>query len=692
MASFVAGRRFIQQAAAFSAGLCLLLAAAETVLAATPTNDGAGYPHEIQQWIDEAGRDPAKAASAVTVILEADPSTTITSLVNAHGGKLRYRWNRLHEVSIPAGKLAALIRLLPAGTVVRPPYPHQALAVTGQGVALTGAADMHPLGTNGAGMKIGVIDLGFTSLASAQASGDLPANLIATDYTGTGLDGTMNHGTNVAQIVYEMAPGAQMYLARINTDVQLQQAMSDMAAAGVRVINHSVGWYGAAFYDGTGPICNITSQAEQDNILWVNSAGNDRYKHYMATLTDSNGDLRHEFAANQNYNTISLTAAVKVQLILNWDAYPTTSIDYNLYLYNGNPDAAGVIVAQSTTRQRGTGFSFPYEAITYTPSTSGTYYIVVEKYQSSTTNTRFALFSMGPNLGVGTYATSLVQPADCASVISVGATNLSDVSESYSAEGPTTDGRVKPEIAGPDRVQTSLTSTFAGTSAASPHVAGGVALLWAQNPTFTLAQIKWLLTSTAKDVNIAGYDYRTGYGRISLDADSDGFNHDSDNCPLVSNADQLDTDGDKLGNVCDSDNDNDNLSDMFELSIGTNPLLADTDGDGLSDYAEVCYDVDCSQYTPGQDLNPLSSDTDRDGIPDGSDPNPLVSVPTGDIAPLGAQDGVVDAADYIVVQRIVMGQLAVTNQQRALVDLYPANAPDGVIDLSDLIILLGRVQ
>jgi hypothetical protein len=251
---------------------------------------------------------------------------------------------------------------------------------------------------------------------------------------------------------------------------------------------------------------------------------------------------------------------------------------------------------------------------------------------------------------------------------------------------------VKPEIAGPDRVQTSLTSTFAGTSAASPHVAGGVALLWAQNPTFTLAQIKWLLTSTAKDVNIAGYDYRTGYGRISLDADSDGFNHDSDNCPLVSNADQLDTDGDKLGNVCDSDNDNDNLSDMFELSIGTNPLLADTDGDGLSDYAEVCYDVDCSQYTPGQDLNPLSSDTDRDGIPDGSDPNPLVSVPTGDIAPLGAQDGVVDAADYIVVQRIVMGQLAVTNQQRALVDLYPANAPDGVIDLSDLIILLGRVQ
>ncbi len=488
-----------------------------------------------------------------------------------------------------------------------------------------------------------------------------------------------------------MAPGAQLYLAKIGTDVQLQQAMTDMIVAGVRVINHSVAWFGAAFYDGTGPICDTTNQAQQRNIMWVNAAGNSRNGHYMATFTDSNGDLRHEFAAGQNYNTISLAAGSEVDLILNWDAYPSTSVDYNLYLYSGNPDSGGTLVAQSATRQ-GVSSPYPYEYIAYTPGTSGTYYIVVKKFNNSTANLRFALFALGGNLSVNTTASSLAQPADCASVISVGATDLSDAPEYFSSEGPTTDGRAKPDVSGPDRVQTSLTSLFAGTSASSPHVAGAVGLLIAQNPGFTQAQIKYLLTSTSKDVNTVGYDYRTGSGRISLDADGDGFNHDKDNCPLIYNPDQKDTDGDGLGDVCDPDADNDGLSNSFEASIGTNPLLKDTDGDGLSDYFEICYDGDCTKYTPGKDLNPLSRDTDGDGIPDNSDPAPLIRNSDGDLAPLGSPNGVVDAADYMVAMRIVLGQISATSLELSHGDLYPVGAPDGIIDLSDLVLILRRVN
>lgn len=44
-----------------------------------------------------------------------------------------------------------------------------------------------------------------------------------------------------------------------------------------------------------------------------------------------------------------------------------------------------------------------------------------------------------------------------------------------------------------------------------------------------------------------------------------------------------DTDGDRLGNSADTDDDNDGLSDTEEAKIGTNPLLADTDADGISD-------------------------------------------------------------------------------------------------------------
>ena len=688
--------------AIFAGSFCLWLAC--TALQAAPVSPGAGYSHEIQHWMDEAVRNPAAAASPVTVIVETTPDAAISSLIAAHGGKLRYRWKGAHEISIPAGKLESLVHSLPAGSVVRPPYPHQALAVTSQGVALTGAGDMQAVGNDGSGVKIGIIDLQFSGLSTAQAAGELPADLSITDYTGTGTGGG-NHGTNVAEIVHDMAPGAQLYLAKIGTDVQLQQAMSDMAAAGVRVINHSVAWYGAAFYDGSGPFCDITNQAQQNNIQWVNAAGNDRYGHYMATFADSDGDLRHEFAAGQNYNTINLTAGSPVTLVLNWDAYPTTNVDYNLYLYSGNPDSGGTLVASSANRQ-GATFPYPYESIAYTPGTSGTYYIVVKKYRTSTPNLRFALFSIGPNLGIKTYASSLAEPADCDSVITVGATDLSDNPEGFSSEGPTTDGRAKPDVTGPDRVQTSLTSSFAGTSGSSPHVAGAVALLMAQNPSFALSQIRYLLTGTAKDVNTPGYDYRTGSGRISLDADGDGFNHDTDNCTLVSNVDQADMDNDGIGDACDDDIDGDGLSNAQEAVLGTDPRNPDTDGDGLTDGQEVNVyntdplkaDTDGDGLTDGQEItvymtNPLKADTDGDGLTDASDPLPTIfNYDDGDLAPLGAPDGTVDAADYATALRIVLGQVPVTNLELSHGDLYPPGAPDGVIDLSDLALILQRVR
>jgi choice-of-anchor B domain-containing protein len=136
------------------------------------------------------------------------------------------------------------------------------------------------------------------------------------------------------------------------------------------------------------------------------------------------------------------------------------------------------------------------------------------------------------------------------------------------------------------------------------------------------------------------------------------------------------------------DGDGDGLDDAFEMSIGTSSVLQDTDSDGLSDYFEVAYDGDAGTYTPGQDLNPLLADTDGDLLGDASDPLPLsFHYNDGDVAPLGSPDGSVNAADILIANRIVTGQLQAGELQLVHGDLYPPGAPDGQITVQDLLLI-----
>ena len=61
--------------------------------------------------------------------------------------------------------------------------------------------------------------------------------------------------------------------------------------------------------------------------------------------------------------------------------------------------------------------------------------------------------------------------------------------------------------------------------------------------------------------------------------------------------------------------------------------------------------------------------------------------PTGDLVP----NGTVDTGDYLVAQKIVLGEIIPTAVELFQGDLYPLGNPDGVLDLSDMVLLRKRV-
>ncbi len=82
-------------------------------------------------------------------------------------------------------------------------------------------------------------------------------------------------------------------------------------------------------------------------------------------------------------------------------------------------------------------------------------------------------------------------------------------------------------------------------------------------------------------------------GRPILDTDGDGipddvdWDLDQDGIPNSEDPFVYDTDNDGVPNFVDTDDDGDGLPDEEELIWGTNPLTADTDGDGFDDGTEV---------------------------------------------------------------------------------------------------------
>lgn len=98
---------------------------------------------------------------------------------------------------------------------------------------------------------------------------------------------------------------------------------------------------------------------------------------------------------------------------------------------------------------------------------------------------------------------SITTPADADSIISVGAVTSAGTVASFSSNGPTSDGRTKPDVSAQGvSVYATLPSgsysgSFGGTSAATPLTAGVAAMILSARPELTPIQVRDALRSTA---------------------------------------------------------------------------------------------------------------------------------------------------------------------------------------------------
>ena len=439
------------------------------------------------------------------------------------GGQIDARSRRLVRVLVPASSIRGLLDH-PQVSVVRTsavPVEHGGLGPNrSEAPQATGADLFHTAGVTGAGVDVAVIDLGFIGLASRKTEGELGADTVAVDFSGTGLEAGTSHGVGVAEHVADMAPGARIHCIKVADEVDLQNAADYMQTNGIRIANHSVGWVNSSYYDDTGVINGIVNESrEVDGALWAVSSGNARQRHWRGNFTDTDGDTWHEFAVGDEQ--LSLTSAsASASIFLNWNQYGASATDLDLYVYNRN----NVVVAASEGPQ--SGAEDPVEAVGFTySSASAPYTVRIKFYSGPTAGVNLTLFTFSNDLEMPTFAASLMDPASARGAFTVGAVPIANwyqanpAIESFSSEGPTTDGRFKPQLVAPDGTTSRTYGALGsyGTSLASPTTAGAAALLLSQNPSRTAADLEALLTAMATDVGAPGPDTTTGAGLLGLE-------------------------------------------------------------------------------------------------------------------------------------------------------------------------------
>lgn len=309
----------------------------------------------------DARLTPAAARSGTAEVVLHGNARQLADAVRSAKGRVLAAIGDAATAVVPAASLKTLAQQPGVGSVS--PSVRGQVQVQSEGVHASNADAWHSASTplNGSGVKVGIVDAGFANLAAeeAGASPNLPASLV--HYIDNPADpdnqnhcadeSATSHGTAVAEIVHQMAPGAELYLYCIDDNVGFKQAGSQLQASGVTVVNSSLAFPGDSRGDGTGVPASAAATvrtARQNGILWVESAGNNGEDHWPGTFTDANHDTFVDLVDSSNYDDavgVGLNGGGGL-ILLQWDKWPTSTLGVTLHAwqfdeatnnYIGNP-------------------------------------------------------------------------------------------------------------------------------------------------------------------------------------------------------------------------------------------------------------------------------------------------------------------------------------------------------------------
>ena len=213
-------------------------------------------------------------------------------------------------------------------------------------------------------------------------------------------------------------------------------------------------------FDGTGWFAQKVDQAAAAGVLWVNSAGNYRTRHWEGAWSDADADGNLDVPGDGNAFRVELPATAPAGLrhlvgrrhgrsrqLLPARALPGSRAD-DARARQGH--AACAIRSDGLAALPDPHADMPPGAI----AAAGVYYLSVRRVGTPPTTqlTLYCRMDLSPTAQVA--ASSSPTPGDARGAFSVGAFDATTLlPESYSSEGPTDDGRLKPDISAPTNVR-----------------------------------------------------------------------------------------------------------------------------------------------------------------------------------------------------------------------------------------------